>query len=229
MKNRVGNAILAGGGKVSYYLAKSLLASGIRVTIIEVDRERCDILSELLPHATVICGDATDQNLLLQEGLEHAQGFAALTGLDEENILLSLYANDISNAKTVTKINRINFHSVINELNLGSIIYPRIITSDYILKYVRSTYNSKDSNVETLYKLANGKAEALEFIIKADSAVAGIPLADLHFRKNTLICCIYRNGKVIIPSGQDIMMAGDSVLVVLSGYRISDIKEILED
>lgn len=129
----------------------------------------------------------------------------------------------------MTKINRINFHSVINELNLGSIIYPRIITSDYILKYVRSTYNSKDSNVETLYKLANGKAEALEFIIKADSAVAGIPLADLHFRKNTLICCIYRNGKVIIPSGQDIMMAGDSVLVVLSGYRISDIKEILED
>lgn len=229
VKNRVGNAILAGGGKVSYYLAKSLLASGIRVTIIEVDRERCDILSELLPHATVICGDATDQNLLLQEGLEHAQGFAALTGLDEENILLSLYANDISNAKTVTKINRINFHSVINELNLGSIIYPRIITSDYILKYARSTYNSKDSNVETLYKLANGKAEALEFIIKADSAVAGIPLADLHFRKNTLICCIYRNGKVIIPSGQDIMMAGDSVLVVLSGYRISDIKEILED
>ena len=229
VKNRVGNAILAGGGKVSYYLAKSLLASGIRVTIIEVDRERCDILSELLPHATVICGDATDQNLLLQEGLEDAQGFAALAGLDEENILLSLYANDVSNAKTVTKINRINFHSVINELNLGSIIYPRIITSDYILKYARSTYNSKDSNVETLYKLANGKAEALEFIIKADSAVAGIPLADLHFRKNTLICCIYRNGKVIIPSGQDIMMAGDSVLVVLSGYRISDIKEILED
>ena len=117
----------------------------------------------------MICGDATDQNLLLQEGLEHAQGFAALTGLDEENILLSLYANDVSNAKTVTKINRINFHSVINELNLGSIIYPRIITSDYILKYVRSTYNSKDSNVETLYKLANGKAEALEFIIKAES------------------------------------------------------------
>ena len=232
VKNRVGNAILAGGGKVSYYLAKSLLASGIRVTIIEVDRERCDILSELLPHATVICGDATDQNLLLQEGLEHAQGFAALTGLDEENILLSLYANDVSNAKTVTKINRINFHSVINELNLGSIIYPRIITSDYILKYVRFLMIRRPPRstlfpYTTLFR--SGKAEALEFIIKADSAVAGIPLADLHFRKNTLICCIYRNGKVIIPSGQDIMMAGDSVLVVLSGYRISDIKEILED
>ena len=144
-------------------------------------------------------------------------------------ILLSLYANDVSNAKTVTKINRISFNSVINELNLGSIIYPRVITSDYIVKYVRSTNNSKDSNVEKLYKLANGKAEALEFIIKEDSDVAGIPLQDLHFRKNTLICCIYRHGKVIIPTGQDMMLAGDSVLVVISGYRIYDIKEVLGD
>ncbi len=229
MKNRVKNAIIAGGGKISYYLAKSLLQSGIAVTIIEVDKDRCEHLAEILPEATVICGDATDQTLLSEEGLEHAQGFAALTGLDEENILLSLYANDVSNAKTVTKINRISFNSVINELNLGSIIYPRVITADYILKYVRSTSNSMNSNVEKLYKLANGKAEALEFIIKEDSAVANIPLQDLHLRKNTLVCCIYRNGKVIVPSGQDSMQAGDSVLVVISGYRVSDIKEILED
>ena len=229
VKNRVSNAILAGGGKVSFYLAKILIQSGIRVTIIEINPSRCDVLSELLPEATIICGDATDQDLLSEEGLEQAQGFAALTGLDEENILLSLYANDVSNAKTVTKINRSSFNSVINEMNLGSIIYPRVITADYILKYVRSTVNSINSNVETLYKLAGGKAEALEFIIKENSAVAGIPLQDLNFRKNTLICCIYRNGKVILPGGQDMMLAGDSVLVVISGYRISDIKEILED
>lgn len=229
MKNRVDNAILAGGGKVSFYLAKNLIDSGIKVTIIEIDQARCEHLSEILPEATIICGDATDQDLLAEEGLEHAQGFAALTGLDEENILLSLYANGISSAKTVTKINRTSFNSVINELNLGSIIYPRIITADYILKYVRSTRYSKNSNVETLYKLANGKAEALEFIIKENSTVAGIPLQNLHLRKNTLIGCIYRNGKVILPGGQDMMMAGDSVLVVLSGYRISDIQEILED
>ena len=196
MKNRVGNALLAGGGKISYYLAKSLIASGIRVTIVEIDFARCEHLSELLPEATVICGDATDEELLIEEGLEQAQGFAALTGLDEENILLSLYANQISGAKTVTKINRISFNSVINELNLGSIIYPRIITSDYILKYVRSTNNSRNSNVETLYKLAGGKAEALEFLIKEDSAVANIPLQKLRFRRNTLIGCIYRNGRV---------------------------------
>lgn len=228
-KTRVTNAILAGGGKVSYYLAKSLIQSGIRVTIIEINHNRCEELSSLLPEATIICGDATDQTLLTQEGLEHSQGFAALTGIDEENILLSLYANEVSKAKTVTKINRISFHSVINKLNLGSIIYPRIITSEYILKYVRSKNNSKNSNVETLYQLANGKAEALEFLIKAESSITGVPLHNLHFRKNMLICCIYRQGKVIIPSGQDIIKVGDSVLVVLSGYRISDIKEILED
>ena len=229
MKHRVQSAILAGGGKLAYYLAKILLASGIHVTIIEIDHRRCEELCELLPKATVICGDATDQELLAEEGLEQTQGFAALTGLDEENILLSLYAGDVSNATTVTKINRITFNSVINELNLGSIIYPRVITADYILKYVRSANYSRNSNVETLYKLANGKAEALEFLIKADSTVAGIPLQKLRLRKNTLIGCIYRNGRVIIPSGQDAMMGGDSVIVVLSGYRISDIKEILED
>ncbi|MCI8390993.1 MAG: Trk system potassium transporter TrkA [Roseburia sp.] len=229
MKHKVQTAILAGGGKLSYYLAKILIASGIHVTIIEVSHKRCDELAELLPKATIICGDATDQALLAEEGLEHTQGFAALTGLDEENILLSLYAGDVSNATTVTKVNRITFNSVINELNLGSIIYPRVITADYILKYVRSANYSRNSNVETLYKLANGKAEALEFLIKADSAVAGIPLQKLRLRKNTLIGCIYRNGNVILPSGQDAMMAGDSVIVVLSGYRISDIQEILED
>lgn len=229
MKNRVGNAILAGGGKVSYYLAKNLIESGIKVTIVEINPARCEHLSEILPEATIICGDATDQELLAEEGLDRAQGFAALTGLDEENILLSLHANDVSNAKTVTKINRISFNSVINQLNLGSIIYPRIITADYILKYVRSMNYSRNSNVETLYKLANGKAEALEFIIKENSAVSGIPLQDLRLRKNTLIGCIYRNGKVILPGGQDMMKAGDLVLVVLSGYRISDIQEILED
>lgn len=229
VKNRVNNAILAGGGKISYYLAQSLIQSGTNVTIIEIDRERCEYLTENLPQATIICGDATDKALLSQEGIEHTQGFAALTGIDEENILLSLYTNEISNAKTITKINRISFNSVINKLNLGSIIYPKIITSDYILKHVRSTNNSMNSNVETLYKLADGKAEALEFIIKSDCRMIGKPLEQLKFKKNTLISCIYRQGKVIIPTGQDCIMAGDSILVVISGYRISDIKEILED
>lgn len=228
-KNRVSNTIIAGGGKISYYLAKSLLMSGIKTTIIEINQQRCEFLSEQLPKATILCGDATDKELLSEECIEKAAGFAALTDLDEENILLSLYVNGISSAKTVTKVNRINFTSVINKLDLGSIIYPRVITAEYIIKYVRSMNNSLNSNVEALYKLEDGKAEVLEFLLKENSAVCNIPLQDLKIRKNTLICCIYRNHQVTVPSGQDCMMPGDSVMIATSGYNISDIKEILED
>lgn len=228
-KKRVTNTILAGGGKISYYLAKSLLMSGIKTTIIEINHDRCEFLSEQLPKATIICGDASDKELLSEECLENAGGFAALTDMDEENILLSLYANGISSAKTVTKVNRINFTSVINKLDLGSIIYPRVITAEYIIKYVRSMNNSLNSNVESLYKLEDGKAEVLEFLLKDNSSVCNIPLQELKFRKNTLICCIYRDNQVIVPSGQDCMLPGDSVMVATSGYNVSDIEEILED
>ena len=227
-KKRVTNTILAGGGKISYYLAKSLLMSGIKTTIIEINHDRCEFLSEQLPKATIICGDASDKELLSEECLENAGGFAALTDMDEENILLSLYANGISSAKTVTKVNRINFTSVINKLDLGSIIYPRVITAEYIIKYVRSMNNSLNSNVESLYKLEDGKAEVLEFLLKNNSSVCNIPLQELKFRKNTLICCIYRDNQVIVPSGQDCMRPGDSVMVATSGYNVSDIEEILE-
>lgn len=230
LKNPVKNAILAGGGKISYYLAKSLIASGIDVTIIEQNPSRADFLSEELPEATIILGDATDQSILEQEEYQTADGFACLTGLDEENILLALHVNANSKAKTVTKVNRISFQNVIDKLDLGSIIYPRVTTADYIVKYVRSASAAQhDNNVETLYKLANGKAEALEFNITDKSGITDIPLQQLKIRKNTLIGSIYRNGNVIFPGGQDMIKVGDTVMVVLSGYRLSDIEDILED
>ena len=230
MKNPVKNAILAGGGKISYYLAKSLILSGIDVTIIEKDSARANFLSEELPEATIIHGDATDQSILEQEEYQTADGFACLTGLDEENILMALHVNTTSKAKTVTKINRITFQNVIDKLDLGSIIYPRVITADYILKYVRSSSAAQlDNKVETLYKLANGKAEALEFNITDKSGITDIPLQQLKIRPNTLIGSIYRNGQVIFPGGQDMIKVGDTVMVVLSGYRLSDIEDILED
>jgi len=229
MKNPVKNAILAGGGKISYYLAKSLVMSGIHVTIIEQNPNRADFLSNELPEATIILGDATDQTILSQEDYETVDGFACLTGVDEENILLALHVNANSRAKTVTKINRINFQNVIDNLDLGSIIYPRVTTASYIVKYVRSTSAAQqDNNVETLYKLANGRAEALEFNITDKSGITDIPLQQLKIRKNTLIGCIYRGGRIIFPGGQDRIQVGDTVMVVLSGYRISDIEEILE-
>lgn len=233
LSNPVKNAVLAGGGKISFYLAQYLLATGTETTIIEIDHNRCEYLSESLPKATIIQGDATDEWLLEQEGAHIAQGFAALTDLDEENILLSLHVMKHSNAKVITKVNRVNFASVINELSLDTVIYPRVITADHIVRYVRMMQNSlhkrmSGSDVERLYRLEDGKAEAMEFIIKENSEVTNVPLCELKLRRNILIGCIYRNGMVIVPGGQDRIQIRDSVIIILSGYKISDIKDILQ-
>lgn len=226
---KVHTVMIVGGGTTAYYLAKRLLAVGVDTTIIEQDPKRCEHLSELLPEATIICGDGTDEHLLMEEGLDTVEGFAALTGLDEENILLALHAKKNSRAKTVSKINRTSFNRVLGDLKLDTISYPRLLTADMILKYVRSMDASMDSNVENLYKLEDGRAEALEFYIKEPSEITGIPLEKLHIRKNILICCITRGNQNIIPSGQDMLLPGDSVIVVLTHSRLHDIKDILEE
>lgn len=226
---KIYTAMIVGGGTIAYYLAKRLLSIGIDTKIIEQDPQRCEQLSELLPKATVICGDGINEKLLLQEGLETVDGFAALTGLDEENILLSLYAKRASHAKIVTKINRINFSGLLDDMSLDTISYPRLLTADVILKYVRSMNASLNSNVENLYKLEDGRAEALEFYIKESSRVTDIPLQDMKLRKNILVCCIYRKGQVILPGGQDVLKVGDSVVILMTHSRLNDIKDILED
>jgi trk system potassium uptake protein TrkA len=225
---RVHNAIIVGGGKIAYYLAKRLLSAGIETKIIEKNMDRCTELSELLPRAIIINGDGTDQRLLLEEGIEYAEGFAAITGMDEENILLSLFAKQVSKSKIITKVNRINFKGVLGQLNMDSITYPRLLTADYITRYARSMNASLDSNVENLYKLENGSVEALEFLIKEESEVTGIPLSQLKLRKNILVCSIMRNSQVIIPSGTDKLLPGDSVVIVTTISRLHDIKDILQ-
>lgn len=226
--NRAKNIIILGGGTISYYLAKLLQKRGQYVKIIEIDKNRCEELSELLPNATIIHGDATDHSLLLEEGLEDAEVVVSMTDLDEENILLSMFCAGNSEAKTITKVNRINFSGILDQLSLDSIIYPRLITADYIIKLVRSASNSQNNDVENYYRLADGQAEALEFLVKDNSPATGVPLQQLHIRKNTLICCIYRDGQVIVPSGQDCIMPGDTVVIILKDYKINNIDEILE-
>lgn len=236
VRNRVRNCMIAGGGKISYYLIKDLISSKISTTIIESNPARCDELTELFPEATVILGDATDQNLLLEEGLSTTDGFAALTGIDEENILLSLYANRISSdtAKTVTKVGRFSFHSIIDNLDIGSVIYPQDLVASHIIRFVRSLdlsmrrKSTGASSFETLYKLAGGKAEALEFRIAKGSPVIGIPLSEMKIKPNVMIGCIYRKGTIITPSGSDDLEEGDSVIVVTTGVRILDIADIQE-
>ena len=225
--NAVNSAMFVGGGKLTVYLAKALADSKMKIKIIEQDEERCRILSEILPHAMIIHGDGSDQKLLLEEGIRQTEAFASLTGFDEENILLSLYAASQSKAKLVTKVNKIAFENVINALNLGSVIYPKMLTADIILQYVRAMQNSMGSNIETLYKIVADKAEALEFRVRGDSPVLGIPLEKLKTRNNLLVACINRNGRIIMPRGKDTLEAGDTVIIVTTHTGLNGLKDIL--
>ena len=225
--NTVNSAMFVGGGKLTVYLAKALADTKIKIKIIEQDEEQCRILSELLPHAMIIHGDGSDQKLLLEEGIRQTEAFASLTGFDEENILLSLYAASQSRTKLITKVNKIAFENVINALNLGSVIYPKMLTADIILQYVRAMQNSMGSNIETLYKIVADKAEALEFRVRGDSPVLGIPLEKLRTRNNLLVACINRNGRIIMPRGKDTLEAGDTVIIVTTHTGLNDLKDIL--
>ena len=226
--NHVKDTMIIGGSRAAYYLAEQLLHMGISVKIIENDRARCEALSVLLPKAIIINGDGTDQELLEEEGIIYAESFVPLTGIDEENILLTLYARQVSKAKVITKINRINFKDVISHLDLGSVIYPRYITSEAIIAYVRAKKASMNSNVETLYHMFDNKAEAIEFRVNEASSVTNIPLMDLSLKRNLLISFISRNGTIIIPSGKDCIKVGDTVMIVTTHTGFNDIQDILE-
>lgn len=225
---RVKNTLIIGGGKAAYYLAKQLISMGITVKIIERNKTRCEELSILLPKAIIINGDGTDQDLLIEAGIEYMESFVPLTEIDEENIMLTLYAKQVSKAKVITKINRITFKDVINNLDLGSVIYPRNITAEAIIAYVRAKKNSMDSNIETLYHLFDSTIEAIEFRIDDPSSVTDIPLKDLDLKKNLLVAFINRNGSIIIPSGQDCIHVGDTVMIVTSHTGFNDIQDILK-
>lgn len=225
--NQAKNAMIVGGGKASYYLATLLTHMGISVKIIEQNRQRCEELATLLPKAIILNGDGTDPELLAEEGIAYTESFIALTGVDEENILLTLHARKVSKAKVITKINRLAFKNVISELDLGSVIYPRYITSEAIIAYVRAKKNSMDSNIETLYHLFDNRVEAIEFQIYENSDVTNIPLMDLPLKRNLLVSFINRNGSIIIPSGQDCIRVGDSVMIVTTHTGFKDILDIL--
>ena len=224
---KVKNTMIIGGGKAAYYLASQLIHMGISVKIIEQNRKRCEELSLLLPKAIIINGDGTDAELLKEEGIDSIESFVPLTGMDEENIMLTLHARQLSDAKVITKINRLAFKNVIAELNLGSVIYPRMITSESIIAYVRAKTASIDSNIETLYHLFDGRVEAIEFSIDVTSKVTDIPLMKLKLKEQVLVAFINRNGRIILPSGQDCIQLGDTVMIVTTHKGFDDVEDIL--
>ncbi len=225
--DRIKDTMIIGGGTSSYYLAKSLLAMGFTVKIIESDKAICERLSLSLPQAIIINGDASDEELLKEEGIETVKSFIPLTGIDEENIVLTLYAKQVSKAKVITKINKINFKGVISKLDLGSIVYPRYITSEAIVAYVRAKSESGSSNIETLYHMFDHRVEAIEFHIDKDSAVTNVSLAELSLKDNLLIAFINRENRIIFPSGSDCIKPGDNVMIVTTHSGFKDVTDIL--
>ena len=219
--------MIVGGGEITYYLCERLHRAGIPAKIIEKDRRRCEELCSLWPEVIVINGDAVEQETLIEEGIESTGAFVALTNMDEENILLSLFAKSVNKGKLVTKINRIDFDDVVKHLDLDTIIYPKNITSDMILRYVRAMKKTIGSNVETLYSVIKGKVEAAEFFIKENSEITDKALAELKLKPDMLIAAIFRGKTVIIPRGNDTIQKGDSVVIVSRVAALHDIDDIL--
>ena len=225
---QVKDTMIIGASKAAYYLAKELLNMGISVKIIEKEKENCESLSVKLPKAIIINGDGTDPDILKEEGIETVQSFIPLTGIDEENIMLTLYAKQVSKAKVVTKINRVNYKQVINNLDLGSLVYPKYITSEAIIAYVRAKKNSMGSNIETLYHMFDSRVEAIEFIVEENSKVSGVPIKDLKLKKDVLISFINHNGHIIIPTGNDCIQKNDTVMIITTHTGFTNLQDIME-
>ena len=224
----VDDVLIAGGGDITHYLCQILEKDGIGITVIEKDEERADLLSDRFSNVNVIHADAINQEVLMQENIDKTDAFVSLTNIDEENILLSLFAKSVSGGKVVTKINRIDFDSVIDHLDLDTIIYPKNLTSDFIVRYVRAMNKTIGTNLETLYQIIKGKVEAAEFIVKTDSELTAAPLMQLKLRDGVLVAAIVRNGKVLIPRGSDTIQQGDSVVIVTNHLGLHDMNDLLQ-
>ncbi len=225
-KHKIKNVMIIGGGRIGYYLAKLLTDTGRNIKLIEHNIERCYSISDALDDVTVINGDGTDQELLDEQGLEKQDALVSLTGIDEENIIVSMYAESKGINKVITKVNR-HSYSILNDIGLETVISPQIVAGNIVTRYVRALHNSADmAQIETLHKLVNGKVEAVEFIVPENAKYENIPFKDLDILPNIIVGCITRNGKPIFPGGNDFMTAGDSVIVVTTGRIIEDLNDI---
>lgn len=227
----VKDVMIVGGGNISHYLCDILQKSGISIKIIEKDRAKCEELCSKFPEIAVIHGDGSDKSLLMEEGIEKTGAFVALTNIDEENILLSLFAQSIGAGKIVTKVNKVDFDDIIQHLELDSTICPKNITADMIIRYARYARAMKytlGSNVETLYNIIKGQIEIAEFTIRDNSRITNTPLSKLQFKENVLIAAILREKTVIIPRGHDVILPNDSVVIVSKLMALHDITDILK-
>lgn len=228
VKRKIKDILIIGGGKVALYLASNLIKNKYNVKIIERNYDKCLELSDLLPKAAIIHGDGADQELLQEEGIKDIDAIVSLTGSDEENIIISMYAHKQNAHKVIAKINKASLVGLLETVGVASVISPKEVTSSRILGYVRATNNRRGSNVEKLYKLINNKVEAVEFIAKSNSKLLNIPLKDLKLKSNILIAAIIRNDETIIPGGNTIIQSGDSVIVICKDYTLYELNDVME-
>ena len=230
LQKKARRVMLLGGSRTAFYLAKLLTAAGVDVRLIEKDRELAEDLADKLPGVSVVLGDGAQQELLLEEGLRETDAFVSLTGMDEQNILISIYAASQNVPKVISKINRDELASMAEKLGLDSVISPRRIISNVLVQYARALENSQGTQVETLYKLMDGRAEALEFRVREPvEGVTDVPIIVLGkmLKPNILIAGIIRNRKTIVPGPTDMIHPGDRVIVLAGGHRLSDLGDIL--
>lgn len=228
-KKPVKKVMIMGGGRIAVYLARLLIESSMSVTVVEYDRGRCDELCDLIPDARIVCGDATSGSVLMEEGLGSADAFVALTGEDGDNIITSMYAKTCDVGKIVLKVNREYYTDILRAAELDSVVTPKTLVSQQLARYVRAMSNSQGSSMESLYRLADGMVEALEFIVSEDSRCVGVPLRLLRLRPNVLISALVRGGELIIPDGETVICPGDHAIVIAIAGWVKDIDTVIED
>jgi len=224
---KIKNVMIMGGGRIAYYLARYLEEMDVGVKIIEIDEKRCVQLTEMLPDALIIHADASDESVLHSEKLESMGAFISVTGRDEENLIAALLAKQYGVSKVVAKINRINFSAAIKNLGIDNLVSPKMTTANYILRYVRGLQNAVDNPVKTLYRIMDGRAEALEFVADANTSFVEIPLRRLHIKPGILVAAIVRSNEIIIPGGNDVIKPRDSVILIAYETILSDLNDIV--
>lgn len=228
IKTPLKKVMVVGGGKIGYYLAKELSNKRHEIKLIELKKEKAEELAELLPKVTVINGDGTDYEVLLEEGIESMDALVSLTGVDEENIIVSMYAKKLNVKKTIAKVKRGGLVGIVGDLEIINYVSPKNLVASRVISYVRALSNRRGSNVVTLYRLVNDQIEALEFIAKRDEAIYDKPLKELKTKDNCLIACIIRENKVIIPDGNECIKLNDSVIVVTTHKDFDDLTDAFE-
>jgi len=228
IEEKIKTAMLVGGGRISYYLANIISGTGVNVKIIEKDAQRCLSLCEMLPDVKIICGDGSEQELIEAEGLTQSDAFIALTGMDEENLIVAMYAANRGVTKVMAKINRLEYLDVIKHQGIDSVISPKHITTQQILQYVRSIQDAEGGKIDTLYKIINGQVQILEFTATESLKNQGKSLSKVELIPEVLIAVIVRNGKLIIPSGQDCLYKGDSVIIVTTNEKLMELNDIFK-